>query len=101
MSFTIAVLPAEARQSAKRSNDSHSSNNKKLTHSGHALPTGPAIHGNKEERTKAYLNAMQNHKNTPHDAVREEQGCRLARDKLWIGQAQQSIQNLCGLAELK
>ena len=44
---------------------------------------------------------MQNPKNPLHDAVKEEKGCRLARGKLWMGQAEQSIQHACGLAELK
>ena len=49
----------------------------------------------------AYLNAMQNSKNPLHDAVNEEKGCRLARGKSWMGQADQSIQHACGLTELK
>ena len=55
----------------------------------------------KMEQVKAYLNAMQNPKNPLHDAVKEEKGCRLARGKLWMGQAEQSIQYVCSLAELK
>ena len=35
----------------------------------------------KVKQVKAYLNAMQNPKNPPHDAVREEKGCRLAIGK--------------------
>ena len=42
----------------------------------------------KVEQVKAYLNAMQNPKTPPHDAVKEEKGCRLARGKLWMGQAE-------------
>ena len=55
----------------------------------------------KAEHVKAYLNAMQNPKNPLHDAVKEEKGCRLTRGKSWMGQAEQSIQHVCGLAELK
>ena len=44
---------------------------------------------------------MQNPKNTLHDAVKEEKGHRLARGKSWMGHAKQSIQHVCGLAELK
>ena len=54
----------------------------------------------KVEQVKAYLNAMQNPKNPLHDAVKEEKGCRLATGKSWMGQAQQSIQHVCGVAEL-
>ena len=55
----------------------------------------------KVEQVKAYLNAMQNPKNPLNDAVKEEKGCRLARGKSWMGQAEQSIQHVCGLAERK
>ena len=55
----------------------------------------------KVEQVKAYLNAMQNPKNPFHDAVKEEKGCRLARGKSWMDQAEQSIQHVCGLTELK
>ena len=36
-----------------------------------------------------------------HDAVKEEKGCRMARGKSWMGQAEQSIQHVCTLTELK
>ena len=39
--------------------------------------------------------------NPLHDAVKEEKGCRLARGKPKMGQAEQSIQHVCGLSELK
>ena len=55
----------------------------------------------KVQQVKAYLNAMQNPKNPLHAAVKEEKGCRLARGKSWVDQAEQSIQHVCGLAELK
>ena len=55
----------------------------------------------KVEQVKAYLNTMQNLKNPLHDAVKEDKGCRLARDTSWMGQAEQSIQHVCSLAELK
>ena len=42
-----------------------------------------------------------NPKNPRHDAVKEEKGCRLARGKSWMGQAERLIQHVCGLTELK
>ena len=63
------------------------------------LPSMETRH--KVEQVKAYLNAMQNPKNPLHDAVKEEKGCRLARGKSWMGQAEQSIQRVCSLTELK
>ena len=63
------------------------------------LPSMETRH--KVEQVKAYLNAMQNPKNPLHDAVKEEKGCRLARGKSWMGQAEQSIQHVCSLTELK
>ena len=55
----------------------------------------------KVEQVKAYLSEMQNQKNPLHDAVKEEKGCRQARSKSWMGQAEQSVQDVCSLAELK
>ena len=63
------------------------------------LPSMETRH--KVEQAKAYLNVMQNPKNPLHDAVKEEKGCRLARGKSWMGQAEQSIQRVCSLTELK
>ena len=54
----------------------------------------------KVKQVKAYLNAMQNPKYPLHDAAKEEKGCRMARDKSWMGQAEQSIQYVCTLTEL-
>ena len=48
----------------------------------------------KVEQVKAYLNAMQNPKNPLNDAVKEEYRSNM-------GQAEQSIQHVCSLAELK
>ena len=53
------------------------------------------------EQVKTHLNAMQNPKNPLHDAVKEEKGCRLARGKSWMGQAEQSLQHVCRLTEFK
>ena len=63
------------------------------------LPSMETRH--KVKQVKAYLNAMQNPKYPLHDAAKEEKGCRLARDKSWMGQAEQSIQHVCTLTELK
>ena len=63
------------------------------------LPSVETRH--KVEQGKAYLNAKQNPKNPLHVSVQEEKGCRLARDMSWMGQAEQSIQHVYSLAELK
>ena len=55
----------------------------------------------KVQQVKEYLNAMQNPKNPLHKAVKEEKGCRLERGKPWMGQAEQLIQHVCCLLELK
>ena len=55
----------------------------------------------KVEQAKAYLNAMQNPRIPLHDAVKEEKGCRLARFKSLMSQAEQSIQHVCDRTELK
>ena len=53
------------------------------------LPPVEARH--KVEQVKAYLNEMENPKNPLHNAVKEEKGFRLARDKSWMCQAKLSI----------
>ena len=50
------------------------------------------------EQVKAYLNAMQNPKNPLHDAIKEDKGCRLARGKSRMGQAEQSI-SMCAVSQ--
>ena len=85
--------------------------NEAMSHSGNSktsieamryvldLPSMETRH--KVEQVQAYLNAMQNSTNPLHDAVKDEKRCRLARGKSWMGQAEQSIQHVCGLTELK
>ena len=55
------------------------------------LPSMEAKH--KAQQVKAYLSAMHSPKNPLLDAVKEKKGCRLARDKSWMGKAKQSIQH--------
>ena len=62
------------------------------------LPSMETRH--KVKQVKPHLNAMQNPKNPLHNAIKEK-GCRLARGMPWMGQAEQSIQHVCGLPELK
>ena len=54
----------------------------------------------KAERVKAYFSAVENH-NTVHEAVKDTKGCRLGRGKSWMGQAEDSVLQLCQLTELK
>ena len=63
------------------------------------LPSMETRH--KVKQVKSYLNAMQNPKNPLQGAFKEEKGCRLARGKSWMGQAEQSVQHVCSLTELK
>ena len=50
----------------------------------------------KAERVKAYFSAVENH-NTVHEAVKDTKGCRLGRGKSWMGQAEDSILQVCQL----
>ena len=63
------------------------------------LPSMETRH--KVEQVNAYLNVTQNPKNPFHDAVKEDKGCRLVRGKSLMGQAEQSIQHVCSLTQLK
>ena len=60
------------------------------------MTSGGSSRKGKLEQVKVYLNTIQNPTYPVHGAIKEEKGCRLARDKSWIGQAEQSIQHVCG-----
>ena len=62
------------------------------------LPSMETKH--KLEQVEAYLSAIQNPRNPLH-AVKKEKGCKLAKGKSWMVQAEQSNQHVCGLVELK
>ena len=82
--------PAEARQGAKTKPWESFWEQQKTHPLRRCVTTGPPSMKtkHKEEQIKAYLNTMQNHKNTPNNAVKEEKGCILARVKSWMGQTE-------------
>ena len=55
----------------------------------------------KMEQVKAYFSAVKNPHNPLHGAVKDINGCRLERVKSWIGQAEDSVLQVCQLTELK
>ena len=55
----------------------------------------------KMEQVKAYFSAVENHHNPLHEAVKGTNGCRLGRVKSWMGQAEDSVLQVCQLTELK
>ena len=57
----------------------------------------------KVEQVKAYtyFSAVENPRNPPQEAVKGTKGCRLGRDKSWVGQAEDSILQVCQLTEPK
>ena len=55
----------------------------------------------KVEQVKAYFSAVGNPHNPLHEAVKDTKGCRLRRDKSWMGQADDSVLQVCQLTELK
>ena len=55
----------------------------------------------KVEQVKPYLSAVENPHNPLHEAVKDTKGCRLGWDKSWVGQAEDSILQVCQLTELK
>ena len=55
----------------------------------------------KVEQVKAYFSAVENPNNPLHEAVKDTEGCRLGRDKSWMGQAEDSILQVRQLTELK
>ena len=55
----------------------------------------------KVEQVKAYFSAVGNPHNPLHEAVKDTKGCRLGRSKSWMGQAEDSVLQVCQLTELK
>ena len=55
----------------------------------------------KVEQVKAYFGAVENPYNSLHEAVKDTKGCRPGRGKSWMGQAEDSILQVCQLRELK
>ena len=55
----------------------------------------------KVQQVKTYFSAVGNPHNPLHQAVKDTKGCRLGRGKSWMGQAEDSILQVCQLTELK
>ena len=55
----------------------------------------------KMTQVKAYFSAVENPHIPLHDTVKDTEGCRLGRGKSWMGQAEDSILQMCQLTELK
>ena len=53
------------------------------------------------EQVKAYLKAAENPNNPLHGAVKEPKGDRLKRGKSWMGQAEDTISQVCQLSDLR
>jgi len=53
------------------------------------------------EQVKAHVSTVENPHNPLHEAVKDTEGCRMGRDKSWMGQAEDSILQVCQLTELK
>ena len=55
----------------------------------------------KVEQVKAYFSAVKNPLNPLYEAVKDTKGCRLGWGKSWMGQADDSILQVCQLTQLK
>ena len=55
----------------------------------------------KVEQVKAYFTAVENPHNPLNEAVKDTKGCKLGRGKSWMGQAEDSVLQICLLTELK
>ena len=53
----------------------------------------------KVQQVKGYFSAVGNPHNPLHQAVKDPKGCRLGRGKSWMGQADDSILQVCQLTE--
>ena len=68
---------------------------------GFALDLPPVQTSHKVEQVKAYFNAVEIPHNPLYEAVKDTKGRRLGRGKPWVGQAEDSILQVCQLSELK
>ena len=55
----------------------------------------------KVEHVKAHVSTVENPHNPFHEAVKDTEGCRMGRDKSWMGQAEDSILQVYHLTEFK
>ena len=55
----------------------------------------------KVEQVKSYFSAVKNPHNQLHEAVKDTKGCRLGWGKSWMGQAEDSVPQICQMIELK
>ena len=65
------------------------------------LDLPPLQERQKVAQVKAYLNAVENPSNPLHQATKYTRGDRLQRGKSWMGQAEDSIRQMCELKDLK
>ena len=100
----VSVQPAEVGQGAKRSKPWESFSGQQKTPIEamcYLLKLSSIESSQKVELVKVCLRASQNPKNLLHDAVKEDKGCRQARGKWWMDQAEQSIQHVCSVTARK
>ena len=55
----------------------------------------------KVEQMKAYFSVVESPYNPLHEAMKDTKGCRLGGGKSWMGQAEDSILQVCQLTKLK
>ena len=68
---------------------------------GFMLDLPPVQTSHKVEQVKAYFNAVEIPHNPLYEAVKDTKGRRLGRGKPWVGQAEDSILQVCQLSEFK
>ena len=68
---------------------------------GFVLDLPPVQTSHKVEQVKAYFNAVENPHNPLYEAAKDTKGRRLGQGKSWVGQAEDSILQVCQLSELK
>ena len=87
-----------------RGNASHIGSHQGHTHRGHEIYARPPTNANqrKSGAGQSILNFnIENPHNPLHEATKVTNGCRLGRGKSWMGQADDSILQVCQLAEFK
>ena len=65
------------------------------------LDLPPKLTRLKVEQVKAYSSAVENRHKPLHAAMKDTKGCRQGWGKSWMGPAEDSVQQVCQLTELK
>ena len=77
----------------------HTGNHQGHTHCDHEVHARPPTNANQTESGagQRHFSAIETSYNPLHETVKDTKGCRLGRGKSWMGQAEDSVLQVCQL----